>query len=288
MTHKRFAILTGLLLVVVLALPMAGLAQNTVKDFKQTVDLNAGGRLTLKTFKGSIKLTSWDRNQVEIVARIEPGDDVSEGYAEESVAATRIDISGSGSSVRIESDYADVPCTRGFRFFGINTGCSKTLPFVHYVIRAPRQLDIRVDDHKSEIFLEQFRGAIEVDTHKGFVEAEDLTGALRLRTHKGRARLDGIRGRLDIETHKGEVRIVADEIDGRSRMETHKGTISLTLPASQGLDIRAQLGRRADFHSDFALTSKAFGRGRIEGSINGGGPLLTIESYKGEIRLRQQ
>lgn len=286
MTHKRFAILTGLLLAV--ALPASVLAQNNVKNFKQTVDLNAGGRLTLKTFKGSIKLTSWDRNQVEIVARIEPGDDVSTGYAEESVAATRIGVSGSGSSVRIESDYDDVPCTRGFRFFGINTGCSKTLPFVHYEIRAPRQLNIRVEDHKSEIFLERFQGAIEVDTHKGFVEAGDLAGELRFRTHKGRIRLDGVRGRLDIETHKGEVLLVADEIDGRSRMETHKGMISLTLPASQGLDIRAELGRRANFHSDFAITSKAFGRGRIEGSINGGGPLLTIESHKGEIRLRQQ
>lgn len=71
-------------------------------------------------------------------------------------------------------------------------------------------------------------------------------------------------------------------------METHKGMISLTLPASQKLDIQAELGRRADFHSDFALTSKTLGRDRIEGSINGGGPLLTIASHKGEIRLRRQ
>lgn len=57
MTHKRFAILTGLLLGVVLALPMAGLAQADVKNFKQTVDLNADGPLlTIESHKGEIRL----------------------------------------------------------------------------------------------------------------------------------------------------------------------------------------------------------------------------------------
>jgi hypothetical protein len=286
MHHKRFAILAGLLLAV--ALPASVLAQGDSKKFNQTVDLNAGGRLTLKTFKGSIKLTSWDRNQVEVIAHIEPGDDVDDDYAEESVAATRIDISGSGSSVRIKSDYDDVPCRRSFKFFGINTGCSKTLPFVHYEIRAPRELDLRLEDYKSEITLRDLEGNLEIKTYKGIIEAASLAGDLRLETYKGRAEIDSIRGSLDIETYKGDILIESASVNNRSKMQTYKGTISLTLPASQKLDIRADLGKRADFHSDFALTTRTFGRGHLEGSINGGGPLLTIESYKGEIRLRQQ
>lgn len=31
------------------------------KEFRQTVDLNKDGRLRMETYKGSIKLTSWDK-----------------------------------------------------------------------------------------------------------------------------------------------------------------------------------------------------------------------------------
>ena len=80
-----------------------------VKEFRKTVDLKSNGRLNLDTYKGSVKLEAWDKEQVEIFARIEPGDNVSSRYAEESVEATRLDVYGSGNSVTIRSDYDDVP-----------------------------------------------------------------------------------------------------------------------------------------------------------------------------------
>lgn len=275
-------------LVLALALPAPALADDA-KQFSRTVDLKSGGRLTLKTYKGSIRLTPWDREQVKIVARIEPGNDVSRRYAQESVEATRIRVRGSGNSVRIESDYDDVPCKHGFSFLGIiNTGCSKTLPYVHYEIRAPRRLTLWLKDYKSEIALRGFDGDLELETYKGTVEAENLSGEFRLDTYKGAARLDGLRGALNIETYKGDVRIRSAEVNGRSRIETYKGTVSLSVPDSQKLTIRADIGRRGDFHSDFALTTRAWNRKRLEGTINGGGPVLSLETYKGEIRLRRR
>ncbi|MFQ5631253.1 MAG: hypothetical protein ACE5I1_20975 [bacterium] len=80
-----------------------------VREFRKTVDLKSGGRLNLDTYKGSVKLEAWDKEQVEIFARIEAGDNVSSRYAEESVEATRVDVYGSGNSVTIRSDYDDVP-----------------------------------------------------------------------------------------------------------------------------------------------------------------------------------
>ncbi len=265
------------LAILALAFTLPGLAQaDDQKDFNQTVALNPGGRLTLKTYKGSIKLTPWNNARVEIVAKIVPGDDVSDEYAERSVEATLVKVRGSGSSVYIESDYQDVPCQkRTWRFLGINTGCSKTLPFVHYEIRAPRELDLRVGDYKSDIELKGFEGRLNVKTYKGTVEAEKLSGDLRIETYKGYARIDGIRGSLDIETYKGDVRIDSARIEDRSRLETYKGNITLSLSESQRLDIRADLGRRADFHSDFPLSMRTRNRSNIEGEINGGGPLLS-------------
>lgn len=276
-------------IILLLALTLPGLAQaDDQKDFNQTVALNPGGRLTLKTYKGSIKLIPWNNARVEIVAKIVPGDDVSYEYAERSVEATRIEVRGSGSSVYIESDYDDVPCQRRtWRSLVFSAGCSKNLPYVHYEIRAPRELDLRVEDYKSDIELKGFEGRLSVKTYKGTVEADTLSGDLRIETYKGYARIDGVRGSLDIETYKGDVRIDSARIEDRSRLQTYKGNITLSLSESQRLDIRVGLGRRADFYSDFPLTMPMRSRGwnNIEGEINGGGPLLSIESYKGEIRL---
>ena len=305
--HRRSLAIVGMALLLVLAAAAQG---GSDKEFKQTVDLAAGGRLTLETFKGSIELTSWDQNKVEIVARIEPGDDVSSEYAQRSVEATEIDVWSSGRSLSIRSDYEAVPCEQDVDK-GWHIGCSKTLPYVHYQIKAPRNLSIRLEDHKSEIDISGFDGDLDLDTHKGTVKLADLTGEIRLDTHKGRVeasglsgdirlnthrgrmRLAGLRGRVRVETHRGEISIDALEIDGSSRLETHRGHIVLSLPESQGFDVRGEIGRRADFDSDFDITLRTSGRrdrnrDRIEGTINGGGPEIYVNTYRGEIRLRRR
>ncbi|MFQ5926252.1 MAG: DUF4097 domain-containing protein [Terriglobia bacterium] len=294
--------------VVVLVSVLAALAQGgDNKEFRKTVEFESGGRLTLDTYKGSIHLSPWDRNQVEVVARIEAGEHVSQEYAERSVEATRVEVWGSASSLTIRSDYEDVPC-RDRWWFG---GCSKVLPYIHYEIRAPRKLSIRLDDHKSETDISGFEGDFDLDTHKGEVklanlsgeirlethkgrvEASELSGDIRLNTHKGRMNLTGVRGRVRAETHKGDVSIDAVELEGKSRLETYKGTIALRVPESQGFDIRGDVGRRGYFQSDFEVTLRTFGRRRrrgeqIEGRVSGGGPEIYVNTYRGEIRLRRR
>lgn len=254
------------------------------REFKQTVTLEAGGELKLETHKGSIRLTPWDRNQVEITARIEAAEDVSEEYAQRSVEATRIDVWDTPRSVSIRSDYDDVPCQEQWWALG----CSKSLPYIHYEIRAPRKLDLRLKDHKSDIDVAGFAGSHRLHTYKGTLRARDLAGAVRLETYKGRAALAGLRGRVEAETYKGDLRLEADEISGDSRLETYKGKIVLGLPQAQAFSLRADLSRRADFTTDFDLTVRTYGRKRLEGSVSGGGPQILVRSQRGQIHLRRR
>ncbi len=265
-------------------LPSALLAQSPQrKEFRRTVALQPGGYLTLETYKGSIRLSPWEQNQVEITAEIEPAEDTSEAYARRSVEATEVDVWGSGRSVTIRSDYDAVPCEERFPW----PGCSKTLPYVHYVIRAPRRLNLRIKDYKSEIDLTELDGRLEVDTYKGTLRAQGLTGDMRLETYKGTVKGVGLRGGLRAETYKGEMRLEA-ALEDRSRLETYKGTIELQLPATQRLSVRGEMSRRADFVSDFEMAVRALGGERLEGHINGGGPELEIYSRRGTIRLRRR
>ncbi|MCB9508648.1 MAG: DUF4097 family beta strand repeat protein [Deferribacteres bacterium] len=255
------------------------------KEFRQTVDLNKDGRLRMETYKGSIKLTSWDKNQVEIYARIEPGDNVSSQYAVESVEATKIDIYGSGSTVTIRSDYDDVPSDRSWLF-----GQSRNVPYVHYEIKAPRTARIQIDDHKSEISISDFSGTILVESYKGIVEAENLSGESIFDSHKGEFRLTGIRGNIEVNNYKGEVYLSAEKLDGRSRLETYKGRIEVRLPKNLAFTLSADIGDRGDFRSDFEINQRRDWRDDrddyyIEQEINGGGPGLYFKTGKGSIRL---
>src|SRR5262245_43583934 len=62
------------------------------KVFDRTVNLAPGGLLKLDATRGSVRLTSWDRDQVEIHARIEADDSWDASYARRAVDATTVDV----------------------------------------------------------------------------------------------------------------------------------------------------------------------------------------------------
>ncbi len=280
MTHRK-----GFYFLAVLALTFAAtsaIATGQVREFQETTDFNPGDRLSIKTFKGSIHVTSWAQNGLEVLATIEAPRDVDSEYAEQVVEATRIEVRRSGKGVVIRADYDDVPSNRGW--WG---GSSKTLPYVHFEIRAPRSLQLQIDDHKSEIELFGLEGNIDVETHKGTIDGQDLAGELRIETHKGVVNLASIRGGFDLETHKGEISVQADQLDSRSRLVTHKGRIVLSVPEAQGANIRADLSKRADFRSDFDMERNYRSKYRFDADMNGGGPEIFVSTHKGDIRIRR-
>ena len=69
MTVTRIRSLTTALCALALTLPALSGAQT--KDFSETVPLDSGGRLRVEGSKGSITLTAWDRNEVEIGMTVE-------------------------------------------------------------------------------------------------------------------------------------------------------------------------------------------------------------------------
>ncbi|HSR53111.1 MAG TPA: DUF4097 family beta strand repeat-containing protein [Acidobacteriota bacterium] len=256
------------------------------KNYSETLPFASGQRLSVDTYKGTIHISSWERQEIEVIASVEAPSDVDADYARDIVDATEVRIRQTSSGVSVKSDYDDVPSRRS----GWLWGGSKTLPYVHYQIRVPRSLDLKVDDYKSDIEVYGVEGRIDLETYKGRIESRDLAGDLRIDTYKGRVDLDAVRGGIDIETYKGTVMAQVDSLDADSRLETYKGNITLVLPSEQGLELDADLSKRADLRSDFALTQRTrySSRGDVRGSINGGGPRLRISSYKGDISLRQR
>src|SRR5580700_6853358 len=83
-----------------LACPMVGAAD--FKEFKKTVPLEANGRFTLDTYKGSIRVTAWDQPQVDIQARIVAD---SNSWFPEPVEDVEILVDHTSASVRVKTEY---------------------------------------------------------------------------------------------------------------------------------------------------------------------------------------
>lgn len=261
--------IAGILCVALFVVLSLAVGQRT-KEIHKTLPLNKDGELVLDTYKGSIRIDPWDRGEVDIVAKIEA--DGTDRDADDAVEDTEIEIRGSDQRVSIKTDYSEVRERHSGLFGFFNVG-SQRLPFVHYTIKIPRSAEARVKDYKSES------------------KITGMEGPLRLNTYKGEAKIFGHQGRLDLETYKGEVEISFDKLRDDCSLETYKGEIRLQLPRGQGFTLDADMGRRADLDSDFGLgdlrSRRRSGDERYRGDVNGGGPRVSLKSYKGEIRLRE-
>lgn len=260
--------LTNVLILATAVAAAAG-AQAQSREVRQTVALDRDGRVIIDTFKGSIDVQTWDKPEVEIIAKIEAdpaGDDQGKR-----VEKTEIRIYGSGRLVEIESDYSDADYHDGGFFGFFFGGGTIVLPYVHYDIRMPRNAKLDIEDHKSEI------------------RVVALAGDLTLTTHKGHAVIDRFGGGARIETHKGDIRVDYASLTRSSSFDTHKGEIEIFVPANASFRVTGDLGEDSRLDSEFAMVTHRFGTDeRVDASVGkGDGPELWIESHKGTIRLRK-
>ena len=290
--HRMFACLLPL----ILAAPAIAGAQGDT--FEETVPLEPGGHLTIDASAGSVLLMAWNQPQVEIQARIEAPADVDGDYARDIVQATTVDVRSSAGSVSIRNDFSEVE-RRGF------FDRRRTLPDVHYEIRAPRELnlDLNLDRgagttlrgfegqilmnvDRSDLNLVELTGTLRINLVRGQLQASDFSGSLTLTVDRGeRAVLTRLRGSVLIEADRTNVVLRDVRIEGDSDVVIDRGDFDVELAENLPLTIDADLSSRADFNSDLPVTLQQTGD-RFQGTVNGGGPELRIRADRGEVRLR--
>lgn len=271
-----------LLTLATIVLPFCLTASAQSKDFKKTVEFEQGGSLSLSTDKGSVRLSSWSQNQVEIVARIDPPDEVSQDYARRAVEGVVIEVLGGGRTLTIRSNFEGVPYREDFG------SRSRTLPHVHYEIRAPRSLKLDVDIDRSKVDLNGFEGSIDIHSDRTPVTATDIAGDIRLRMDRGELTLSKVRGALNVDTDRTDINLQGVRFEGDSRFDMDRGELDIKLAESQGLSIQTDLSRRGDFTTDLQISMQNMRGKNFDGTINGGGPRVVFRTDRGRIRLRRE
>jgi Putative adhesin len=229
------------------------------KDVNKTVALSRNGFVSLETHKGSIQVTTWDRQDVEIHARIEqePGTTMDRRRFD----GTDVLIDSSADSVHIKTHYPDFSSN----FFDDNG----TNPEVRYTIKMPKTARLIIRDHRSDTQVDGLQGALDLTTHRGTVHVRGLSGGLR------------------VETHRGDIHVDFAAFTANSSVTTYRGTVELSMPKGSHFDLESNSDRRGTIATDFEVMTRTIGRRGegVHGKANGGGPVLHLETSRGEISL---
>jgi Putative adhesin len=255
-------------------------AADNQERFSRTFPLNSGGTLDIKNYKGAIRIEGTDANQavVEVWKRYEGNSERRQHWLE----STRVDFSNSPSRLSVHVEYAQNWCAIwcGDNEYGA----------VELTVRVPRRTTIELDGYKPEIKIANTDGDIRIKSYKSPIELHSTGGGIDIDTYKETVRLEdvAVRGRLHIDMYKGDALIQAKSLAGDADLSTYKGDFTVRLPADARFNVDvSHSSRRAQFNSDFPITTSVTSSDAVRGTVNGGGPLLRFRSERGTLRLER-
>jgi DUF4097 and DUF4098 domain-containing protein YvlB len=276
------------------------------EDFHHVYPLSSGGSVSIETFNGSIELSGWEQNSVEV-------NGTKYASTRSALEDIKVDVSSPSGSVRVRaSKVSDFHRNMGMRF----------------TVRVPKQtlLDlistsnghVRIEDVDGNARLRTSNGAIRVSRLKGELEARTSNGAIeidyldgnaKLHTSNGSIRAEASHGGFEATTSNGSItarlsdpagtwpihaassnghidlRIDAHQLP-EVRAETSNSSIVLRLPSGVNADVRAHTSHAA-VSSEFegVHADNEHGRGELSGRIGGGGRLIELSSSNGSIKI---
>jgi hypothetical protein len=130
--------------------------------------------------------------------------------------------------------------------------------------------------------------AVNFETTNGGVRLENLDGEMVASTTNGGVRGKGLRGTVRAETTNGGVEIDMASVTGDIDLETTNGGIRLRLPRDTKANLEARCvngGIGIDEGGWTSLQETEKSRRHFRGTLNGGGPRVTLETTNGGVNI---
>lgn len=245
--------------------------------------LAAGSTLSVRSANGSIKVTSWDKEELDLVAEIK----------EREKDSVTLDLRRVSGGLEVE---ARLP-KRAMGNWGESDG-------VNLILKVPRRLVGQFTTSNGRIEASGLEGAQTLTTSNGRIQVEDvkgdltahtsnarvsvkhLSGALRGATSNGSLELDQVSGGVDFATSNGSIR--AEGLDGQGQgisLTTSNGGIQVGLGQAKGeIDALTSNGGVQVERQGMELieTRKSAARLRIPGSSQ----MIRLRTSNGGITIR--
>jgi DUF4097 and DUF4098 domain-containing protein YvlB len=271
---------------VLLATGAAGSASAAEKKLDRTFTVPPGGTLVVDADAASVRVTGADTNQVTVHMRYRASD--------EELARTQLDAVQKDGGVTVTMRREQK--SKWFSWGSWNSDGS-------IEVTVPRHYAINARTGGGSVDLRDTIGTAKLHTSGGDVTAKNLDGAVELQTSGGRILADKIRGDVDANTSGGDVQLL--NIDGRIQGHTSGGSVRVSLVGSNreitastsggDVEVKVPPGITADIEastsggdisSDLPIAARVQKEGRLEGTLNGGGPRIDVHTSGGSISLR--
>ena len=283
-------------LATVLAAPAWLAAQTTVDQNRPAAP---DGSVSIENMAGSVKVTGWDKAEVQVRGTLGDGGELSLGGAGK---RTHIEVEADHNPMGIKSDLeVFVPAGSSVDIEGFQATISVT-GVTGSVTAETVNGSITQAGAAKHVELQSVNGDVEVSKAAGRIKAEAVNGSVAVRDCSGDLEASTVNGKLEviggsyerakIESVAGTVRFDAP-LSGRATLsiETVSAPVELLLPASISGEFQVssfsgritnELGPAAEKPSKWTpQTELAFTTGS-------GGARITVETLSGAIGIRKR
>jgi hypothetical protein len=277
----------------VLALPLLLALAAAPQAADTVVGLNRGDRLVLEGLSGTLTISAWDRDALEVRSQ---------------TGSAPVEVRRTGATVQVDAE--------GPRRRRSLEADLRVPPWIDLEVRGAL-LDlsvmgvdgsIRVTSVGGDVTLQDVGGAVDVRSMRGEIVVVSARGGVRASSQADDVTLRDVEG--PVEAHSGDGDIVLEGIESMSvRAETQDGDVTFSGTIERGgqygfylhdgdasIEVPRTVGARVsvstfdgEFVSDFPVRVERFSAGReFDFVLGDGGAFLEIEVFDGEIRLLQR
>jgi DUF4097 and DUF4098 domain-containing protein YvlB len=254
-------LLTMTMLVAAASGVMAQTRDEMREEFHKTYPLAANGRVALENINGSVKIASWDRNEVKV-------DAVKSAYKQERLNEAQIIVEADADSVNVRTDYPS-----GNQTFTSSFPRRYDNPAtVEYTLTVPRR--VRIDT------IELINGDLDIEGVEGDVVASSINGHVRAMGLGGEAKLSTINGVLEATFKK------LDDLKGIS-LNSVNGRVLLVIPSDANAQLRASTVHGA-ITNDFNIPVRdgEYVGHDLAGTLGRGGVRIKLGNVNGAVSIR--
>jgi len=277
---------------------------------EKTFKMKSGGSITIIGDEGTIKISSWDKQEVylKITKRVW---DRNSRRAEEIMENLEVEIEHSGNRLYIR----EIDVHEHFRFSNIfhsDKWRRHSEHQVDYDLKVPREINLKIENDEGNVEISEITGSLRLRLDEGDLVCKNVRGAsstLFVNIDEGSVRLSDCEfATIDLESDEGDFilnglvikdgDLQSDEgdieadfsllADGRCKMRTDEGDIFILVPEDFNAQLRFQ-AREGRIRTDFPVSVKRWGDEgeKLDDVLGEGSARLSVSTEEGNITLKK-